>query len=76
MTDRINYEVQEAFERVREADEVVKLCESKVLPAAEANVKEAKAAYTNNKIPFLRGADTTSANACFQGISGGCVSTS
>ena len=53
LTDRINYEVQEAFERVREADEVVKLYEAKILPAAEANVKEARAGYTNNKIPFL-----------------------
>jgi outer membrane protein TolC len=53
MTDRINYEVQEAFERVREANEVVKLYETKILPAAEANVKEAQAGYTNNKIPFL-----------------------
>jgi len=53
LTDRINYEVQEAFERVREADDVVKLYESKILPAAAANVKEAQAGYINNKIPFL-----------------------
>ncbi len=53
LTDRINYEVQEAFERVREADEVVRLYDTKILPAAEANVKEAQIAYTNNKIPFL-----------------------
>jgi outer membrane protein TolC len=53
LTDRINYEVQDAFERVREADEVVKLYESKILPAAAANVKEAQAGYTTNKIPFL-----------------------
>jgi outer membrane protein TolC len=53
LTDRINYEVQEAFERVREADEVVKLYEGKILPAAAANVKEAQTGYTTNKIPFL-----------------------
>lgn len=53
LTDRINFEVQEAFERVREADVVVKLYEEKIMPAAEANVKEAQAGYTNNKIPFL-----------------------
>lgn len=53
LTDRINFEVQEAFERVRETDEVVKLYESKVLPAAAANVKEAQAGYTNNRVPFL-----------------------
>jgi outer membrane protein TolC len=53
LTDRINYEVQEAFERVREGDDVVKLYESKILPAAAANVKEAQAGYTNNRVPFL-----------------------
>ena len=53
LTDRINYEVQEAFERLREAEAVVRLYEAKALPAAEANVKEAQAAYTNNKVPFL-----------------------
>ena len=53
LTDRIGYEVQEAFERVREADEVVTLYEAKILPAAAANVKEAQTGYTNNKIPFL-----------------------
>jgi len=53
LTDRVNFEVQEAFERTREADEVVRLYESKLLPAAEANVKEARVAYENAKIPFL-----------------------
>jgi outer membrane protein TolC len=53
LTDQINFEVQEAFERVRETDEVVKLYESKVLPAAAANVKEAQAGYTNNRVAFL-----------------------
>ena len=53
LTDRINYDVQDAFERVREADEVVKLYEAKILPAAAANVKEAQTGYTNNRVPFL-----------------------
>jgi outer membrane protein TolC len=53
LTDRINFEVQEAFERVREADEVVKLYEARVLPAAAANVKEAQAGYTTGRVPFL-----------------------
>jgi outer membrane protein TolC len=53
LTDQINFQVQEAFEQVREADEIVRLYEARVLPAAEANVKEAQVAYTNNKIPFL-----------------------
>jgi outer membrane protein TolC len=53
LTDRINYEVQETFERVREAAEVVKLYEARVLPAAAANVKEAQAGYTTGRVPFL-----------------------
>jgi outer membrane protein TolC len=52
LTDQVNFEVQEAFEKVREAEELVRLYDSKVLPAAEANVKEALAAYSNNKVPF------------------------
>ena len=53
LTDQVNFQVQEAFELSREAEEVVRLYESKVLPAVEANVKEAQSAYTTNKIPFL-----------------------
>ena len=53
MTDRINYEVQEAVEQFRESAEVVRLYEEKTLKAAEANVKEAQAGYAATKIPFL-----------------------
>jgi outer membrane protein TolC len=53
LTDRVNFEVQEAFERTREANEVVRLYEAKVLPAAEANVKEAQSAYVTGRVPFL-----------------------
>ncbi len=53
LTDQVSLQVQEAFEQVREADEVVKLYEIKILPAAAANVKEAQAGYTNNRVPFL-----------------------
>ncbi len=53
LADQINLQVHEAFEQVREADEVVNLYKAKVLPAAEANVKEARSGYANNKIPFL-----------------------
>ena len=53
LTDQVGLQVQEAFEQVREADEVVKLYETKILPAAAANVKEAQAGYTNNRVPFL-----------------------
>jgi outer membrane protein TolC len=53
LTDRANFEVQEAVEQVREADEVVKLYAEKVLPAADANVKEAQAGYVTGRVPFL-----------------------
>jgi hypothetical protein len=53
LTDQVNYQVQEAFEQLREAEEVVRLYEGKVLPAVEANVKEAQSAYITNRIPFL-----------------------
>lgn len=53
LADQVNLQIQEAFEQVREADDVVRLYSAKVLPAAEANVKEARSGYTNNKIPFL-----------------------
>ncbi|MDB5309221.1 MAG: Heavy metal efflux outer membrane protein CzcC family [Gemmataceae bacterium] len=53
LTDRVNFEVQEAFEQAREMDDVVVLYETKVLPAAEANVKEAQAGYVTGRVPFL-----------------------
>ena len=53
LTDRVNFEVQEAWEQVRETDEIVSLYESKILPAAEANVKEAQAGYVAGRVPFL-----------------------
>ncbi|HSQ57108.1 MAG TPA: TolC family protein [Gemmata sp.] len=53
LTDQVNYEVEEAFERLREVKEITKLYDTKLLPAAESNVKEALAGYTTGKIPFL-----------------------
>ena len=53
LSDRVNFEVQEAAEQVREAEDIVRLYEMKVLPAAEANIKEAQTAYVNGKVPFL-----------------------
>lgn len=53
LTDRVNFEVQEAWEQVRETDEIVKLYESKILPAADANVKEAQSGYVAGRVPFL-----------------------
>lgn len=53
LTDHVNYQVQEAYEQTREAADIVRLYEDRVLKAAAANVKEAQAAYSTGKIPFL-----------------------
>jgi len=53
MTDQIMFEVQEAHEQWQESRKIVELYEKTVLPAAVANVKEARASYTNGKVPFL-----------------------
>jgi outer membrane protein TolC len=52
-TDQVNYQVQEAFEKVRQAQQSVALYEKTILPAAKLNVEGAQAAYVTGKIPFL-----------------------
>lgn len=52
-TDRVNFEVQEAAAQLRESGRVVRLYEADILPAAELNVKSARAAYTAGQVPFL-----------------------
>jgi outer membrane protein TolC len=52
-TDQVNFEVQQAYEQVRESEKVLRLYDRTILPAAEANVREAQRAYTTAKIPFL-----------------------
>jgi cobalt-zinc-cadmium efflux system outer membrane protein len=51
--DQVNLQVQEAYELLGESGKIVRLYEKTVLPAAEANVREAAAAYTSGKVPFL-----------------------
>jgi outer membrane protein TolC len=53
MTDQANYEVQQAYEQVREAERVVQLYEKDILPAARNNVRAAQAAYVPGKIPLI-----------------------
>jgi outer membrane protein TolC len=53
LTDRVNYQVQEAAAQLRESERSVRLYEQEILPAAERNVKSAQAAYTAGQIPFL-----------------------
>jgi outer membrane protein TolC len=53
LTDQANYEVQQAYEQVREADRAVQLYEKEILPAASNNVRAAQAAYVPGKIPLI-----------------------
>lgn len=53
LKDQIRLQVQEAFEQAQENEKVYALYETKLLPAAQANAKEAQAAYVNGKVPFL-----------------------
>jgi outer membrane protein TolC len=53
MADQASYEVQQAYEQVREAERVVRLYEKEVLPAARNNVRAAQAAYVPGKIPLI-----------------------
>jgi outer membrane protein TolC len=52
-TDQVNFEVQQAYERVRTSEQVVHLYEKTVLPAARQNVEAAESGYETGKIPFL-----------------------
>jgi outer membrane protein, heavy metal efflux system len=53
LTDQVNLQVQEAYEMLRESEKVIQLYDKKILPAAEANIKEAQSSYVNGKIPFI-----------------------
>lgn len=53
LTDQVNFEVQQAYEQVREAEGAVQLYEKTILPAASENVKAALTAYITNKVPFV-----------------------
>ena len=51
--DQVNFEVQQAYERVSTSEQAVRLYEKTVLPAARDNVEAAESAYETGKIPFL-----------------------
>jgi outer membrane protein TolC len=53
VTNQVNLQVQEAYSQVLESEKLVRLYAEVTLPAAEANVKAAQAAYITGKIPFL-----------------------
>jgi outer membrane protein TolC len=49
----VGFEVQQAYAKVRESGQAVRLYEKTILPAAEQNIKAAQTAYITGKIPFL-----------------------
>ena len=53
LTDLVNFQVQEAYEKARKSRLTAALYEKSILPAAQANIKEAISAYAQGKIPFL-----------------------
>jgi outer membrane protein TolC len=53
LTDRVNFEVQEAYEQVRESERVLDLYEETALPAARRNVELAVSEYAVGRVPFL-----------------------
>jgi outer membrane protein TolC len=51
--DQLRFEVQEAYEMLRESEQSQRLIAQTILPAAETNVREARAAYIAGRIPFV-----------------------
>jgi cobalt-zinc-cadmium efflux system outer membrane protein len=51
--DEVSFQVQEAYEQVRESEKIVDLYKDTILRAAQANVEAARSAYVTAKIPFL-----------------------
>ncbi len=52
--DEVHFEVQSASDRLAEQRNIIHLYAEKTLPAAEENVRHARANYTAGKIDFLR----------------------
>ncbi len=53
LTDQIHLQVRDAYTRVEENSQLLQLYDKQVIPAAQANVREAIAAYTAGRIPLL-----------------------
>jgi len=50
LTDQVNFQVQEAYEKLRRSERSVRLYQEKILPAAELNAEAARPAYVSGKI--------------------------
>jgi len=53
LTDQIHLQVRDAYTRVEENSQLLQLYDKQLIPAAQANVREAIAAYTAGRIPLL-----------------------
>jgi outer membrane protein TolC len=53
LTDQAILQVQEAYEKALESDQIVRLYEKTILPAAEENAEAALPAYETGQIPLL-----------------------
>ena len=54
LSAQIQYEVQAAYERVRQAYREVQVFDQRIIPATNSNVNAAQAAYIAGKVDFLR----------------------
>jgi len=53
LTDRVNFEVQQAYEQAAESERVLALYQETTLPAARRNVETAASEYREGRVPFL-----------------------
>jgi outer membrane protein TolC len=53
MSDQANYEMQQAYEQVKEAERVVQLYKKEILPSAQNQVRAAQAGYIATRIPLI-----------------------
>jgi len=53
LTLQVNFDVQQAFEQVRESVAAVRLYDETILPAARENVRAARSEYVTGKVSFL-----------------------
>jgi outer membrane protein TolC len=53
LSDQVNFQVQEAYEQVRESEQVVRLYLEQILPDAEQNVEAARADYRTGQVPAV-----------------------
>ncbi len=53
LADQVSFQVQEAYEQVRESERIAELYRDTILPDAAKNVEEARTAYESGRIPFV-----------------------